>query len=1019
MINSSVFESALTSVPEALQAAVHRYWLDFESALAARDVASEAVLKVFDAALLKELCRVWAGSDFVAQRCVSRPELLLDLIDSGDLRRRYERADDVDAGTLAQHLDQALRNVSDAESLGVQLRRQRQREMVRIAWRDIAGLAELDETMADLSVLADACIQGALNWLQPNLVEQLGEPRNALGEVQGLLVLGMGKLGAGELNFSSDVDLIFVYPEDGETSAGKANSVFFTQLGQQLIRSLDEVTAEGFVFRVDMRLRPFGDSGALVSSFAALENYYQAHGRNWERYALIKARVVAVSVAEDRTAGAQLFDILRPFVFRRYLDYGAFEALREMKKKVASELKRRGMANNIKLGAGGIREVEFIGQAFQLVRGGREPALQRREIQIVLGWLSKHDYLPEYVIQQLQTAYVFLRNTEHRLQEFQDQQTHQLPDDALAQQRLAFGMGFAHWDEFLPVLRGHMARVHSHFEQVFESPQNGHAEVDDSGLSHLWLGEPEQAEAVRILQEAGFHDGAGLHARVQGLKVGRCYAALSPAGRGRMDRLIPLLLGVVSSLPLPKAGGKRPGEKGVVENAPERIATRDITLLRVLSLLEAIGSRTAYLALLGEHPMALSQLVRLCAASPWIAQLLARHPILLDELFDPRALYTPPTRAQLESGLQLRLNRFAEDDLEQAMDALRQFKQASVLQVAAADLVAETPLMEVSNHLTDIAEVVLGAALELAWGYLLARHGRPSCVAAQNHSQSHLQSNAVKGDKGFAIIAYGKLGGLELGYGSDLDLVFLHAAGEDANAVTDGPRPIGDTVFYARLGQRIIHILTALTPAGVLYETDMRLRPSGASGLLVTGLASYAAYQREEAWTWEHQALVRARMVAGDESLRAEFEAVRREVLMLSRESQALRHDIAEMRERMRDTLVGQKDGQFDLKQGRGGIADIEFMVQFGVLNWAHKIPALAQYTDNIRLLDGFTQQLAEAEFLPAQDTAILADAYRTYRAEVHRLALQDQKAVVVDDMFTAERDQVARLWRDVFGDTA
>ncbi len=993
-------------VPEALQASVRRHWSTFQSVAAIR-ITDTAFDAIFDAALLKELCQVWAASEFVAQRCITSPELLFDLLGSGDLHRRYDVADETRSGLMAQHLRQAMQGVTDAASLGVQLRRLRQREMVRIAWRDLAGLADLDEIMADISALADACIQEALSWLQIALVGQLGEPRDADDQPQGLLVLGMGKLGAGELNFSSDVDLIFAYPEDGETTTGKANSVFFTQLGQRLIRALNATTAEGFVFRVDMRLRPFGESGALVSSFAALENYYQAHGRDWERYALIKARVVAISV-ETRAAisvaggpstGARLFEILRPFVFRRYLDYGAFEALREMKKGVESELKRRGMANNIKLGSGGIREVEFIGQAFQLVRGGRELALQRREIQPVLSWLSEHDYLPEYVVQQLLVAYRFLRNAEHRLQEFQDQQTHKLPDDTLGQQRLAFSMGFEHWDEFLPALRGHMTRVHSHFEQVFESPQSGHAKVDDSGLSQLWLGEPEEAEALVILQAAGFHDGTVLYARLQALKTSRRYAALSRTGRARLDRLMPLLLGAVSKLPVPQ----REGEQDAVA-----AVSRDTTLLRVLSLLEAIVSRTAYLALLSEYPMALSQLVQLCAASLWIAQLLARHPILLDELFDPRTLYTPPTRELLEADLQHQLSRFAGDDLEQAMDALRQFKQASVLRVAAADLVEATPLMEVSGHLTDIAEVILQAALELAWCYLLARHGYPSCV--------DVSKNASKSDKGFAIIAYGKLGGLELGYGSDLDLVFLHGAGGSASAVTDGPRSIADTVFYARLGQRIIHILTALTPAGVLYEVDMRLRPSGASGLLVTGLASYSGYQHEKAWTWEHQALVRARVVAGDQRLHAEFVTLRREVLMLPRDSETLRHDIVEMRERMRETLVSKKDGQFDLKQGRGGIADIEFMVQFGVLNWAYRIPALTEYTDNIRLLDHFTRQLAEADFLTAEDAASLADTYRRYRAEIHRLALQDQKAVVADELFSTERRGVTRLWQNIFG---
>jgi len=973
---------------------VLRHWASFlESAVDAHAVVGEKdqtpPQPLLPESLCPELVKVWAVSDFVAQRCISHPEVLLELNNSGDLHRSYALPKGSSEGELLARVRPSIQKLTDIDGLISQLRRIRQREMVRIAWRDIAGLAALDETMADLSALADTCIQVALAWLQLALVARLGEPRNAKGETQELLVLGMGKLGAGELNFSSDVDLIFVYAEEGETTTGKANHVFFTQLGQQLIRVLDEATAEGFVFRVDMRLRPFGESGALVSSFAALEGYYQSHGRDWERYALIKARIVA----GDPVVGACLFDILRPFVFRRYLDYGAFESLRGMKLKVASELKRRGMVNHVKLGPGGIREVEFIGQAFQLVRGGREKVLQQREIQNVLVCLSENGLLPEYVVQELLVAYVFLRNTEHRLQEFQDRQTHQLPDEPLAQQRLAYSMGYPHWDEYLPVLRGHMTRVHSHFEQVFESPQNEHADVDDSGLSSLWLADMGSGESTKILKAAGFDDVATLYERLEAFKSGRNYVALTRNGRSRMDRLMPLMLSAVSKLLAP----------GVSEG----LAPAGTTLLRLLSLLAAIVRRTAYLSLLSEHPLALSQLVRLCAASPWIAKLLTRHPILLDELFDPRSLYAPPQRVQLEADLQHRLRDIAVGDLEEAMDALRHFKQANVLRVAAADVVDAIPLMEVSNHLSDIAEVVLQAVLELAWQYLVERHGQPA-------SMGDVTSTVDSLNYGFAIIAYGKLGGLELGYSSDLDLVFLHNSDDAASTMTNGPRSIADSLFYARLGQRIIHILTALTPAGVLYDTDMRLRPSGASGLLVTSLSSYALYQHQQAWTWEHQALVRARAVAGDAALRARFEEERRSVLAVERETQTLRRDIVDMREQMRASLVYEKDGQFDLKQGRGGIADIEFMVQFGVLNWAHKSAGLMAYTDNIRLLDGFTEPQSNDGFLSRKDTVFLAETYRQYRAEVHRLALQDQPAVVSSDAFDDERCRVVKLWQQV-----
>ncbi|HEC20346.1 MAG TPA: bifunctional [glutamate--ammonia ligase]-adenylyl-L-tyrosine phosphorylase/[glutamate--ammonia-ligase] adenylyltransferase [Gammaproteobacteria bacterium] len=998
-LSPSGLEMALADIPEALRDTVRRYWVDFAQA----SEAASLDFPPWSDALLGELCRVWACSEFVARHCVRRPALLQDLLDSGDLARRYAEGD------LQQRVQAALHGVSDGDTLARQLRRVRRREMLRIAWRDLAGpagAAGLQDTMADVSALADACIQGALDWLQTELIGQWGEPQNAAGVAQGLLVLGMGKLGARELNFSSDVDLIFVYPEAGETTKGKSNEQFFARLGQQLVRVLDEQTVDGFVFRVDMRLRPFGQSGALACSFAALEQYYQVHGRDWERYALIKARIVAGDAAQ----GDQLFHILRPFVFRRYLDYGAFEALREMKQKVAAEVQRKGMANHVKLGPGGIREVEFIGQAFQLVRGGREPALQRRDIQGVLHLLGEHHYLPGYVVEELLAAYVFLRNTEHRLQEFRDQQTHQLPEDEAGRQRLAFAMGFAHWDEFLPALRGHMTRVHSHFQQVFESPQTEHADADESGLSSLWLGEPDDAQAQAILEQAGYDQPAACWARLQGLKSGREYRSLSTTGSRRMDRLMPLLLGAVVAL----------------EPRPESPCT---VLQRLIGLVEVVARRSAYLALLSEHPMALSQLVRLCAASPWIARQLAQHPLLLDELLDPRHLYQPPKREELAADLQRRLAQIPADDLEQAMDSLRQFKQVSVLRVAAADVMEAVPLsrpipgpspsgtasaseiapgnlvMQVSDHLTAIAELVLQAALKLAWDYLVARHGRPGCVAEE-----------VAGDDGaatgFAIIAYGKLGGIELGYGSDLDLVFLHQA-DDLNSVTCGARPVADTVFYARLGQRIIHILTAHTPAGVLYETDMRLRPSGASGLLVSSLSSFREYQRHKAWTWEHQALVRARGVAGDAGLQAAFADLRCEVLSLPREPRRLKTEILEMRERMRESLDASTENEFDLKQGSGGIADIEFMVQFAVLRGAHEAPALCEFTDTIRLLAGLAAQGVFSE----QDADMLCDAYRAYRAEVHRLALQERPAVVVEQRYARVRANVQRLWRRLFAD--
>lgn len=916
--------------------------------------------------MLQALPLVWAASEFVAISCVQNPRLLEELITSGDLERSYGVEE------CSQRLEALLAGVADEAAMASGLRQVRHREMVRIAWRDLAGWADLGETLADLSRLASACVDHALRCLDQWQCVELGEPRGAeSGERQGLVVIGMGKLGAGELNYSSDIDLIFAYGEEGETVGGRrsiSNEEYFTTLGRRLIQAINARTAEGFVFRVDMRLRPFGDSGPLVTSFEAMEAYYQAHGREWERYAWIKAAVVA----GDHAAGAQLMALLKPFVYRRYLDFSAFESLRDMKALIEAEVKRKGMADNIKLGAGGIREIEFIGQAFQLIRGGRETELQVRPILSVLQHLVAADYLPAQVGKELTEAYVFLRRTENRLQEYADQQTHRLPGDDEGRARLAMAMGYSDWETFARDLTRHRRRVQSHFEQVFAAPQTEESAAAGGELAQVWAGVLQKDGATKALTVIGYAQPEEVLAALACFRESPAYRQLGIQGRSRIDVLMPLLIGAVAQAGSP-----------------------DATLSRLLALLEKIARRVTYLALLAENPMALSQLVRLCAASTWITDLLTRHPLLLDELLDPRTLYAPLDRAALEGELRTALARAGAEDLEQHMEILRQFQQANVLRVAAADIAGVYPLMVVSDHLTEIAEVVASAALRLARDHLVTRHGAPRC-----------RVDGKPDVPGFAIIGYGKLGGIELGYGSDLDLVFLHGS-EGEELGTAGPKTIDNTVFFARLGQRIIHMLTAHTPAGVLYEVDMRLRPSGASGMLVSSLAAFAEYQRADAWTWEHQALVRARPIAGDKAVMERFAAIRHEVLGRERDAGLLRREVREMRARMR-TELGQRDAaRFDLKQDAGGIADIEFMVQYGVLAWAHLYPELLRYTDNIRILEGF----ARTGLMAAQDAVSLSDIYRAYRARVHQLTLLNEPAVVDAEIYADERAAVLRLW--------
>ncbi|MER2603370.1 MAG: bifunctional [glutamate--ammonia ligase]-adenylyl-L-tyrosine phosphorylase/[glutamate--ammonia-ligase] adenylyltransferase [Candidatus Competibacter phosphatis] len=952
-------DAELRRLPPGLRPEVGQYWEAF--AAAARATSLELPT---DGLLLRQLVPVWAGSEFVARACIREPALLAELWTSGELARVQA------SGECRARLERQLAEVVDETQLGVLLRRFRRREMIRIAWRDLAGLASLAETLGDLTDLAEATVDAALERLHAWQSRRFGQPCDADDQAQRLVVLGMGKLGGRELNFSSDIDLIFTFPRQGQTDGARAvaNEEFFRRLGQRLIKVLAEPTADGFVFRVDMRLRPFGDSGPLAISFAAFEDYYQNHGRDWERYAMIKARVIA----GDREVGERLLAELRPFVYRRYLDYGAFEALRGMKMLIAQEVERKGMQRNIKLGPGGIREIEFIGQAFQLIYGGRDPMLRERGILAVLDHLAVSGRLPVAAVADLKQAYVFLRRVENRLQAWADRQTHDLPDNELAQLRLAHAMGQPDWEVFADELARHARAVSQQFAQVFGNAATD-AGTHQEELAVVWGDEPGEEGALQILAEHGFEDPVLAWNRLRALKNGFSYRAMSPRGRERLDVLVPRVLEAAATGPRPAA-----------------------TLERVFNLLEAVARRSVYLALLAEHPQALAQLVKLCAASSWIATHLTRYPLLLDDLLNPATLYAPLDRRQLVSELNQQLARVPAGDAEELLNALRYFKQGSVLRVAAADVSGAMPLMIVSDHLTEIAEVLLCKVLELAWTDLLLRFGPPECVV-----------DGVKREARFAILAYGKLGGIELNYGSDLDLVFLHDS-VGGYQVTAGPRQIDNTAFFAKLVQRIIHLLTTRTGAGDLYEVDTRLRPSGRAGLLVSSFEAFAEYQQRQAWTWEHQALARTRAVAGPAALTERFQAIRREVLGRERDPVALRQEVRDMRERMRAELDASTAEIFDLKQGRGGIADIEFMVQYKILANAHRYPDLLTYTDNIRQTDG----LERFGILSVADAARLRNAYRSLRRRIHLLKLQEQPARIPADEAREVREGVSRIWR-------
>jgi glutamate-ammonia-ligase adenylyltransferase len=941
-------------LPSSLRPSAEGAWQQYLEA-----ASQNAVNIPADDEVLASLPTVFAVSRFVAEQCVRRPEMLSDLIASGDLKAPGR------AGEYCKEFSALLEEAEEFADLQKLLRRFRNREMVRIAWRDIAGWSPIEDTLCELSLLAESCLKAALDWLFQRACLRFGTPRCQDGRPQYPVILAMGKLGGWELNFSSDIDLIFAFEQDGVLTERSAITYqeFYLRLCRDLIKALQAQTEDGFVFRVDTRLRPFGDSGPLVLSFDAMDIYYQSQARDWERYAMIKAR----PVAGDLEAGARLIKQLKPFVYRRYLDYGVLASLRELKRKIMAELKRRDRLEDIKLGPGGIREIEFIAQVFQLIRGGHEPCLKDQRLLVTLARLKELNLLPPEEADALISSYRFLRQVENRLQEYADEQTQSLPQDEIGRLRLAVGMGDPDWETFRCRLEKVRHRVQTLFERVFALPETAAAE--GPGV-RIWRGVEEEDQLRCRLAALGYRNPEETWERLQTFRSSRAIRLLTPKAAEELDRLMPALI---------EAAGQS--------------QSSDSVLPRLLNLLETIAGRSAYLTLLAENPGALKQLIRLAAASPWITRQLAQFPMLLDELIDPRTLYAPLTRDQLETDLDHRLSGLDPSDDEALLNALRHFKQVHVLRVAAADIAGAIPTRIVSDYLTAIAEVILERSVALAWRQVTAKHGPPPGAE-------------VSALRDFIVVGYGKLGGIELGYGSDLDLVFLYRG--EAEAETQGPRPVPLSQFFIRLGQRLIYILTTPMLSGVLYPIDMRLRPSGNAGLLVTSLTAFERYQHESAWTWEHQALVRARPVAGDFDLGREFERVRLEVLCLKRNLDKLRREVVEMREKMRLHLDQSSAAEFDLKHGPGGVVDIEFIVQFGCLAYAHRQAEAFRYTDNLRLLDA----LAEVGWLKRSEAHFLQETYLEFRTSLHRLALEEQAGLVPQDAFREERAEVVRLWR-------
>ncbi|SEA09807.1 glutamate-ammonia-ligase adenylyltransferase [Nitrosospira multiformis] len=888
-----------------------------------------------------------------------------------NLRRPFMREE------MQAFLQASAEGINNEEGLHAVLRGLRKQVLLRVAIRDLAGLADLAEVMSSMTILAELTIGFALERLYAWLAEpgRYGQPKNTDNRIQQMLVVGMGKLGGGELNVSSDVDLIFVYPEDGETDGHRSisNQDFFVRLGRKLITSLNDITAEGFVFRVDMRLRPYGESGPLTMSFAMLEEYLITQGREWERYAWIKSRVVAGPHEEKPVLVEQ---IAQPFVFRKYLDFGAYESMRALHAQIRREVQRREMHGNIKLGAGGIREIEFIAQVFQLIRGGRDPDFRIRPTLAVLGLLGEKQQLPGEAVTELVEAYTFLRNLEHRLQYLDDQQTHLLPATPPDQSVIAASMGFSSYDGFLKKLNAHRSNITRHFEAIFATPRTSQA---SNALADLWkAGENGvQAEAAQTqLAKLGFSNPQKVLECVEEFRSGTRYRQLPQTSKKRIDALVPTLIEVAAKFP-----------------------SADLTLERLIRLLETVSRRSAYLALLREYPQALGRVAKLVSASQWASEYLNRHPILLDELL-PGQFRNPLDWSRARERLMRQLQDAQGSggtDVEQQMDILRHFHHAQVFQLLARDVEGLLPLEILSDHLSDLADLLLDAVLHLAWAGLRRRH---------------------RDIPAFAIIGYGKLGGKELGYASDLDIIFLY---DDPHADA--------SESYARLSQRINSWLTSYTSAGLLYQTDLRLRPNGSSGLLVSSVQAFAEYQHHHAWVWEHQALSRARFVAGDAQVGEAFERIRREVLRHPRELSDLKREVLVMRQKMLDAHPN-NSGLFDIKHDRGGLIDVEFIVQYLVLGYACHHKELTGNIGNIALL-----KLAAKLGLIRNEVAEPAlNAYREFRRTQHWLRLsgysdlagsssangKSQKFARVEaDYFENEIAAVSGLWSEVFGASA
>lgn len=829
------------------------------------------------------------------------------------------------------------------------LRQIRQKTMAHLILRDLNNLAPLNEVFETMTSLAEYSIQTALNYAKNKLSEKYGEPQS---DFKDLIVIGMGKLGGKELNVSSDIDLIFLYSNEGETSGNNGKNKiehfeYFNKIGKLLIQLLNDITDDGQVFRVDMRLRPNGESGALVMSFLALEHYFIKEGREWERYAWIKARILNQNTNEK--IKQELKNIVQPFVFRKYLDFGAINAMRDLHAQIRREVLKKDRIDDIKLGAGGIREIEFIAQVFQLIRGGRYTDLQTRATLNVLPQIKKHDFLSEKAVDDLISAYCFLRKLEHFLQYTNDQQTHRLPTDLKEKNNLAHYLNFNSYDDFLIFLNHHREIVKKHFDSIFKAPES-----ESGGLLELWFSPEEHIETFKSL---GFQNTNEVIRQIQEIRHSKRFLSLLDSNRARFEAVVPLLIEQAANTPCPEQ-----------------------SFSRALFFLDNIAKKGAYLALLQQFPLALQRVVTLLGASSWAADYLNRYPLLLDELIDPRLYEASLNWAEFQEELNEGLTA-AKGDAAREMDILREAHHAELFRILAKDLAGLYTIERVSDFLSELSDRLLQTTLKCVWQTIKNRH----CDSPH-----------------FAIISYGKLGGKELGYASDLDLVFLF---DDAHPDA--------FEHYARLAQRLTTWLSSRTNAGGLFQIDLRLRPNGESGLIVLPFSAFQKYQNENAWVWEHQALTRARFSAGDFELGNKFENLRIAILQKKRNALVLKEEILKMRQKISAHKAQKNPDFFDLKHDSGGLIDVEFMVQYLVLKHAHQHAELTQNAGNIALL----MRLGDAGIIEPNAAALAANAYRDYRRRQHFLRLNDIQNSIVPfcEELKNHAQSVQHLFQQVF----